>query len=228
LENSIEKKILSSNGINHSGVPGEVRALEYLHKHYGSLPWSTLLKPAIHTARNGFPVTHDLVKYMDSAVGDGEDFLSKDPNWALDFAPNGTRLGLGDTITRKRYAATLEVIAKDGADAFYSGPIAENTINALQASNGTMTLEDLRNYTLAIRNTSQIDYRGHTVTSTTAPSSGVVALSILDILGTYSDFFSGEKAVNLSTHRLDEAIRFGYGEVWSSISLVRMSFACLN
>ncbi|KAJ5599864.1 hypothetical protein N7450_000931 [Penicillium hetheringtonii] len=195
-----------------SGVPGEVRALEYLHTHYGSLPWSTLLKPAIHTARNGFPVTHDLVKYMDSAVGDDEDFLSKDPNWALDFAPNGTRLGLGDTITRKRYAATLEAIAKDGADAFYSGPIAENTINALQASNGTMTLDDLRNYTLAIRNTSQIDYRGHTVTSTTAPSSGVVALSILDILGTYSDFFSGENAVNLSTHRLDEAIRFGYGE----------------
>lgn len=160
---------------------------------------------------------------MDSAVGDDEDFLSKDPNWALDFAPNGTRLGLGDTITRKRYAATLEAIAKDGADAFYSGPIAENTINALQASNGTMTLDDLRNYTLAIRNTSQIDYRGHTVTSTTAPSSGVVALSILDILGTYSDFFSGENAVNLSTHRLDEAIRFGYGEVWSSVSLVCMS-----
>ena len=209
----MEGKIVYLKNFHHSGVPGEVRALEYLHKNYGSLPWSTLLKPAIHTARDGFPVTHDLVKYMESAVGDDEDFLSKDSNWALDFAPNGTRLGLGDTITRKRYAATLEAIAEGGADAFYSGPIAENMIKALQAANGTMVLEDLRNYTLAIRNTSQINYRGHTVTSTTAPSSGVVALSILDILGTYQDFFSDEKAVNLSTHRLDEAIRFGYGEV---------------
>ncbi|KAJ5744928.1 hypothetical protein N7533_009798 [Penicillium manginii] len=195
-----------------SGVPGEVRALEHLHKKYGSLPWSTLVKPAIHTARDGFPVTPDLVKYMDSAVGTGEDFLSKDPNWALDFAPNGTRLGLGDIITRKRYADTLEAIAEGGAAAFYSGAIAENTIKALQASNGTMTLEDLKNYSIEIRNTSQIDYRGYTVTSTTTPSSGSVALSILKILDTYRGLFADEKALNLSTHRLDEAIRFGYGE----------------
>jgi gamma-glutamyltranspeptidase len=34
------------------------------------------------------------------------------------------RLGLGDTITRRRLADTLEAIAQRGADAFYSGPIA--------------------------------------------------------------------------------------------------------
>ncbi|CAI7671683.1 unnamed protein product [Penicillium palitans] len=195
-----------------SGVPGEVRGLEYLHKKYGSLPWSTVVEPAVRTARDGFPVTEDLVKYMKSAVGSGEDFLSKNPTWAIDFAPNGTRLGLGDTITRRRYADTLEAIGQRGADAFYSGPIAETMINALQRENGTMTLEDLKNYTVAIRDVSQIDYRGYKITSTTAPSSGSIALSILKILGTYNDFFSTEKSVNLSTHRLDEAMRFGYGE----------------
>ncbi|KAJ5577977.1 uncharacterized protein N7459_006941 [Penicillium hispanicum] len=195
-----------------SGVPGEVRGLEYLHKKYGSLPWSTVLQPAIHTARDGFPVTQDLVKYMNAAVGTGEDFLSKNPTWALDFAPNGTRLGLGDTITRRRYADTLEAIAERGPDAFYSGPIAETMINALGRENGTMTLEDLSNYSIAIRNISQINYRGYTVTSTTAPSSGVVAMSILKILQTYNDFFTSESTANLSTHRMDEAIRFGYGE----------------
>ncbi|KAJ6018427.1 hypothetical protein N7499_002848 [Penicillium canescens] len=195
-----------------SGVPGEVRGLEYLHKKYGSLPWSTVLQPAIRTAREGFPVTEDLVKYMKSAVGDGEDFLSKNPTWAIDFAPNGTRLGLGDTITRRRYADTLEAIAERGPDAFYTGSIAETMINALQNENGTMTLDDLSNYTVAIRNISQIDYRGYKVTSTSAPSSGIVAMSILKILGTYKDFFATEKDVHLSTHRMDEAMRFGYGE----------------
>lgn len=194
-------------------MPGEVRGLEYLHKKYGSLPWSTVVEPAVRTARDGFPVTEDLVKYMKSAVGSGEDFLSKNPTWAIDFAPNGTRLGLGDLITRRRYADTLEAIGQRGADAFYSGPIAETMINALQRENGTMTLEDLKNYTVAIRDVSQIDYRGYKITSTTAPSSGSIALSILKILGTYKDFFSTEKSVNLSTHRLDEAMRFGYGEV---------------
>lgn len=197
----------------YSGVPGEVRGLEYLHRKYGSLPWETLIQPAIRTARNGFPVSLDLVKYMNLAVGDGEDFLSKDPNWALDFAPNGTRLGLGDTITRRRYADTLETIAERGPDAFYTGAMAETMINAVKAANGTMTLEDLKNYTVAIRNTSQIDYRGYTITSTTAPSSGIVALSILKILSTYKGLFDSEKSVNLSTHRMDEAMRFGYGEV---------------
>lgn len=196
-----------------SGVPGEVRGLEYLHKNYGSLPWSTVLQPAIRTAREGFPVTADLVKYMKSAVGDGEDFLSKNPTWAIDFAPNGTRLGLGDTITRRRYADTLEAIAERGPDAFYTGSIAETMINALQNENGTMTLDDLSNYTIAIRNISQIDYRGYKVTSTSAPSSGIVAMSILKILGTYKDFFATEEDVHLSTHRMDEAMRFGYGEV---------------
>ncbi|RHZ63821.1 hypothetical protein CDV55_106220 [Aspergillus turcosus] len=194
-----------------SGVPGELRGLEHLHKKYGSLPWSVLVQPAIRTAREGFPVGRDLVKYMNSAVGNGKDFLVENPTWALDFAPNGTRVGLGDIMTRKRYADTLETIANKGPDAFYSGPIAETMINALQAANGTMTLEDLRNYTVAIRNVSQIEYRGYQVTSTSAPSSGTVAMSILKILSTYDDFFTPDN-VNLSTHRLDEAMRFGYGE----------------
>ncbi|KAJ5180573.1 gamma-glutamyltranspeptidase [Penicillium capsulatum] len=202
----------STRGGLASGVPGEVRALDYLHKKYGSLPWSTVMAPAIAVARNGFRVGDDLVRFMNQAVGDGEDFLSKNPTWALDFAPNGTRLGLGDTITRRRYADTLEAIAKHGPEAFYTGPIAENMINALQAQNGTMTMEDLANYTIAIRNTSQIDYRGYKITSSTAPSSGSVALNILKILETYKDFFTSEKSVNISTHRMDEAIRFGYGE----------------
>jgi len=205
-----------ANGCD-SGVPGEIRGLEHLHKNYGSLPWSSVLQPAIRTAREGFPVTEDLVRYMNSAVGDGEDFLVNSPTWALDFAPNGTRLGLGDTMTRRRLADTLETIAERGPDAFYSGPMAEAMIDALQAANGTMTLEDLSNYTVAIRDAAQIDYRGYTVTSTTAPSSGIVALSILKILDTYKGLFSSEKAVNLSTHRLDEAMRFGYGEVGAFI-----------
>ena len=196
-----------------SGVPGELRGLETLHRKYGTLPWATLVQPAVRTAREGFTVGRDLVRYMESAVGDGEDFLSKNPTWAIDFAPNGTRLGLGDKITRHRYADTLEAIGKHGPDAFYTGPIAETMINALQSANGTMTLDDLKNYTVAIRNVSHIDYRGYKVTGCTAPSSGVVGLSILKILGTYPGLFSNESALNLSTHRLDEAMRFGYGQV---------------
>lgn len=170
------------------------------------------MQPAIKLARDGFPVTEDLIHFMDAATADDGPFLTQDPAWAPDFAPNGTRLGLGDIMTRKRYADTLEAIADDGADAFYSGSIAEATIDAVQDANGTMTLDDLEDYTVAIREPVQINYRGFKVTSTSAPSSGIVGMSVLKILDGYDDFFA-PGTVNLSTHRMDEAIRFGYGQV---------------
>ncbi|KAK4941332.1 hypothetical protein LTR10_018742 [Elasticomyces elasticus] len=196
-----------------SGVPGEVRGLAHLHSNYGKLPWSQVMAGAIKTARYGWNVTHDLVNYMQSANASAAvpNFLVNDPNWAIDFAPNGTLVGLGDTITRKRYANTLETIANEGPDAFYNGAIAEATIAALQAQNGTMTVEDLQNYTVAIRPPANITYRGYRMFSCSAPSSGEVALSVMKVLEGYTDFYAPGK-LNLSTHRMDEAMRFGYGE----------------
>lgn len=196
-----------------------MRGLEYLHKNYGKLPWAEVMMPAVKVARDGFPVTEDLIRYMDAATAGQIDFLTQDPTWALDFAPNGTRVKLNDTITRKRYADTLEAIAFRGSDAFYTGPIAETMIAAIQNANGTMTMEDLQNYTVATREPAQIDYRGYKLTSGSAPSGGTVALGILKIVEGYRDFFH-ESTLNLSTHRLDEAMRFGYGGVSATALLL--------
>ncbi|KAJ9602401.1 hypothetical protein H2200_012943 [Cladophialophora chaetospira] len=196
-----------------SGVPGEIRGLAHLHQNYGKLPWKQVMQGAIKTARQGWKVTEDLVSYMKSGMASAlvPNFLVDDPNWAIDFAPNGTLLQKGEIITRKRYADTLETIANKGPDVFYKGPIAEATIAAVQAANGTMTLADLHNYTVAIRETANITYRGYRLFSCSAPSSGEVALSVLKIVEQYPDLFHSGM-LNLSTHRLDEAIRFGYGE----------------
>ncbi|PIG90183.1 gamma glutamyl transpeptidase [Aspergillus arachidicola] len=194
-----------------SGVPGEVRGLEYLHRKYGVLPWSVVLEPAIRTARDGFLVQEDLVNYIDMAVEEtGEDFMSNNPSWAVDFSPSGSRVRLGETMTRRRLAATLERISADGPDAFYSGPIAEDMIAALRDAGGIMTLEDLANYTVVTRDTSHIDYRGYQITSTTAPSSGTIAMNILKVLGTYDEFFT-PGTTELSTHRMIEAMKFAFG-----------------
>ena len=211
---------LSLYGGLASGVPGELRGLEYLHKHYGKLSWAHVMRPAINVARNGFTVTQDLVSYEMSAIGSGPNFLVEDPNFAIDFAPNGKLLGINETITRQRYADTLETISQRGADAFYTGPIANSTIQALKVANGTMTLEDLKNYTVAIEKPAQITYRNYKLTACSAPSSGTVTLSVMKTIEGYSEI--GEAAtLNLSTHRLDEAIRFAYGEASSfAISLI--------
>ena len=203
---------MTADSKQNSGIPGELRGLEYLHTNYGKLSWARILQPAIRLARHGFRVTQDLVSYEKSAVAGLNNFLVEDPSFAIDFAPNGTLLGLNETITRKRYADTLETISKHGADAFYKGPIANATIQALKATNGTMTLDDLRDYAVTIRKPAQIDYRGYKLTSVSAPASGTVALSVMKKLEGYGDF-GDPAALNISTHRLDEAIRFAYGEV---------------
>lgn len=172
------------------------------------------MRPAIHVARHGFIVTQDLVNQEMNAIAGGPNFLVEDPSFAIDFAPNGTLLGLNQTITRKRYADTLETISEQGPDAFYTGAIANATITALQAANGTMTLADLKNYTVAIRQPEQITYRDYKITSCSAPSSGTVVLSVMKAVEDYSGF-GQPSAINLTTHRLDEAIRFAYGQVRS-------------
>ena len=193
-----------------SGVPGELRGLEHLHNKYGKLPWKTVVEPAVKVARFGFTVNKDLVNYMAQATAGQFDFLTYDPTWAIDFAPNGTRVKLGDTITRKRYADTLETIGQFGADAFYTGAIANATINALRKQNGTMTLADLKNYTAAIRKPAAITYKGYKLQSCAAPAGGVVALAALKIFECYDN---GDPAkINLTTHHLDESMRWAYGE----------------
>lgn len=114
-------------------------------------------------------------------------------------------------MTRKRYAATLEAIAEQGADAFYKGPIAEAMIAAVQAANGSMTLDDLDNYTISHGDPIRMKYGNYTLTTVGAPSSGAVALSALNILSGYPDFGDPEKTL-VNTHRLVEAMKFAYGQ----------------
>lgn len=74
-----------------------------------------------------------------------------------------------------------------------------------------MTLDDLRNYTAAIRAPLSIKYRNYTIHGCGAPSSGAVGLSAMNILAGYPDI--GEAAtINQSTHYVNEAMRFAYGQ----------------
>ncbi|KAF2447856.1 gamma-glutamyltranspeptidase [Karstenula rhodostoma CBS 690.94] len=196
-----------------AGVPGQLRGLEYLHQRYGKLSWESVMRPAIELAEGGFKVGTDLVRYMDVATNFifRRDFLVEEPAWAEDFAPNGRRVREGDVLTRKRLAETLRAVAKGGADAFYTGPIAEATARAVRASNGSMTLEDLRDYKIKLRAPLQSEYRDFKLTSVGAPASGAVVLSAFKTIEGYAGM-NDAKSTNLSTHYLDEALRFAYAE----------------
>ncbi|PTB36768.1 hypothetical protein M441DRAFT_176394 [Trichoderma asperellum CBS 433.97] len=191
------------------GVPSEVKGLEYMHTKYGVLPWKTVMQGAIHVARNGFRVSNDLIRYMGSTLkADGETFLTKDPNWATDFAPDGDLVKEGSWMTRKRYADTLEKISEQGSEVFYSGEMAKTIVDFIQSTGGTMTLEDMANYKVIIRPVHNVTYRGLVLHGIGAPAGGTVSLQILKIMERYnSEDWSDQ---DLSRHRLTEAMRFAY------------------
>lgn len=202
----------SIHGGLSAGVPGEVRGMAYLHQKYGKLSWFEVMQGAIGVARDGWEVTDDLVRYMNFTLQySPRNFLVEDPDWAVDFAPNGTLVKLGDRITRKRYADTLETIAREGPEVFYTGAMAKAMIDTVQKSNGTMTMHDLASYTIEHRQAVELVYRGYKLRSCSAPASGSVALSAMKIIEGYDDIGS-PLTTNLSTHRLDEALRFAYGQ----------------
>lgn len=76
-----------------------------------------------------------------------------------------------------------------------------------------MTLDDFKNYKVAVRPAVSTMFRGRRLFSTATPSSGAVALSVLKTMEQFPavDPATGREDANLSTHRFDEALRFGYG-----------------
>jgi gamma-glutamyltranspeptidase/glutathione hydrolase len=154
---------LSTIGGLAVGVPGEMRGWEQLHSRHGRLPWAELFQPAIHLARNGFVVNVDLA---DAIAQYATGFIISDPNFAATYAPNGTTLKQGDTCYRPNLADTLELIANEGVEVFYTGKIAQGIVDTTSKTGGIMTLDDLAGYEAIIREPVNITYRLVQQTST--------------------------------------------------------------
>lgn len=65
------------------------------------------------------------------------------PAWKDIYTRDGALLVEGDFVQRLAYGRTLEKIAREGADAFYIGEIAESTVETLARDGGVMDLDDV-------------------------------------------------------------------------------------
>ena len=170
---------LSTVGYLASGVPGSVAGLHLAWSRFGTLPWSRLLGPAIDLARNGFVVEEHFSRSLESAAP----LLERFDETRRIFLPGGTPPAPGRTFTQPDLARTLEAVARDGAEAFYRGEIAELIEREMEAHGGIMTREDLANYEPRIRPPVRGRYRGYEVVSMGPPSSGgVILIEMLNML----------------------------------------------
>jgi len=164
-----------------SGVPGTVAGFALANKKYGTLPLSTLIQPALELARKGIVVNEALA---DDLKIYGSEVLPAHPNSkAIFYKADGKPYQQGDKLVQRNLAHSLELIAKQGPDAFYKGQIADEIASEMAQHGGLIDKRDLANYRAIERKPVSGSYRGYEVFSMPPPSSGGIHIvQILNIL----------------------------------------------
>ncbi len=210
------------------GTPGAVRMLELAHKDYGSLAWKDLFQSGVQLASDGFPISGR----MAAAIDGSRTLLLTDPEAAAYFLnADGTAKPLGTVIKNPAYAATLTALASTGANALYTGPIAENIVKKIKMTSGgspsfaitpgLTELSDLANYQAKKRDPVCTTYRSYWVCGMGAPSSG--GMTVASALGTLENFYlagykptamdtNGGKPTVMGVHLISEAERLAYAD----------------
>jgi len=171
------------------GTPGVLRALELAHRKHGRLPWAQLFEPAIHLAEHGFVISPRLHRLIaaDSSIRDSAEMT------AYFLNADGSPKASGTLLKNPPLAAALQRIAKEGPDALYRGPIAQEIVTKVQshANPGSLSLGDLANYSAKERAPLCTDYKRWQVCGMPPPSSGGIAMA--QILGTLQALESRDK-----------------------------------
>ena len=194
------------------GVPGLVRGLELAHAAHGRLAWADLFAPAITIARAGFPISPRLHALL-VRYGAGR-FSPKARAHFFDAA--GQPHPVGYILKNPDLALTLERIAREGAAAFYAGPIAEAIIDAVHeaAPAGDMTLADLAGYRALARAPVCIAYRTRRICGMGPPSSGGLAVAqILKLIEPFAQVQGSEARMRVpALHIIAEAEKLAYAD----------------
>ncbi len=168
-------------------VPASLRAYATAHERHGRLPWADLLIHAIRWARDGWTVRPHVHGWWSmpaemGRVANYERIAWSAPGRTLYCREDGSPKQVGDRVENPELAETLETIAGEGADSFYTGSIASTIAADMAAQGGLVTARDLAEYRAAIRSPLETVYRGRRVTSNQPPGGGLMLLEMLNIL----------------------------------------------
>ncbi len=191
------------------GVPGTVKGLTQALSDYGTFTLSQVLKPAIRLASRGFRVDHDLSTSLTRVA----DRLKKDSAAAAVFYhDDGSAYQVGETLSQPDLAHTLRLISQKGSAGFYQGQVAESIIKAVEKADGNMTLQDLADYQVKIRQPVWGNYRGYRIASMPPPSSGGThIIEILNMMEHFDLTASGHNSAQ-TIHLMAEAMKRAYAD----------------
>ena len=191
------------------GVPGTVAGLLEAHRRFGTMPLDRLMAPAIALARDGYLITDHFEDLLTKAAGDnGPDATARE----VFHGPDGNPRKAGERLLQADLAASLERIAREGRNGFYTGPTARAIVETLADNGGLISMEDMAAYRPVWRDPVTGNYKGHTVVSMPPPSSGGVHLiQMLNLLENFPLEAWGQNSAQ-AVHIMAEVMKRAYAD----------------
>lgn len=159
-------------------IPGSVDAWSKLHECFGSLDWDRLFAPSIHYATNGIAV-HDRVA-RDWGLHTAN--VADDKDASEQFLKNGGAYQAGDVFCHPKLAEVFKLIAKNGRDGFYKGPVMEDMVAKLSSMGGFHQDSDFIATEASFVQPISANYKGHTIWECPPNGQGVAALVLIKMM----------------------------------------------
>lgn len=199
---------MPQSGINSVTVPGAVAAWSMLHERFGKLRLADVLAPAIGVAEQGFPVSEiTAAEWQGSTM-----LLQATEESARLYLPGGSAPRVGQMFRNPDLAMNYRMIAAEGRDAFYRGPIAQRIASVSAQHGGALTAADLAAYDAEWVTPLSTTYRGWTVYELPPNGQGIAALMMLNLLEHAPMASYGHNSAE-ALHTLIEAKKLAYADM---------------
>lgn len=209
---------LPVRGVYSVTVPGVVAGWAALRERFGSLPFSTLLAPAIYYAEKGFPVNEVTAGLWNKAL----ELLQSEPNAAATYLIDDRAPKAGEVFRNPDLAGSLRLITNYGRDGYYKGRTAEAIVAISREKGGAMAMEDLVAFEPEWVAPISTDYRGWKVYEIPPNTQGIAALMMLNLMEQFpmGDYgFHSTRAL----HVMIEAKKLAYADMLRYTADMRMA-----
>jgi gamma-glutamyltranspeptidase/glutathione hydrolase len=207
-------KSMPQQGVNAITVPGAVDGWQKLADKFGRKKLAEDLAAAIRTAQDGFPVPEWAAAYWAGEV----DHLRTDDTATATYLPGDRAPKVGEIFRNPDLAWALQQVALHGRDAFYKGEIAAKILESMKRHNGTMTAQDLDEYSSEFVDPISTTYRDWTVYELPPNVQGMAALEMLNIM---EKFPMGQRDWGFGStnalHTMIEAKKLAYADLVKNI-----------
>src|SRR2546421_931987 len=160
-------------------VPGAVDGWFEAMERFGTLAPEAIFAPAIAFAEDGMPVTSKLSEWLHSSA---EPILKQWEGSAGVFLPDNRPPRTGEMLRQPHLARTYRMLATEGRDAFYRGPLARTITDYVQRNGGVLRMEDMQQHHSDWVEPISTNYRGYDVYEFPPNSQGIAALEMLNII----------------------------------------------